>query len=119
MPDFLAITPKPMSPRPPTYVEITDDDTLAWAADQGDLTPGAGSHTHRGGGRDASSATATWPTPPGGDAPRWNPPSNATSWWAAARDDDTTVGGTPDELIDQLRAPGHSRRGHPPDLEPA
>jgi alkanesulfonate monooxygenase SsuD/methylene tetrahydromethanopterin reductase-like flavin-dependent oxidoreductase (luciferase family) len=35
MPDHLAITPKPVSPRPPVHVEITDDDTLVWAAEHG------------------------------------------------------------------------------------
>lgn len=35
MPDHLTVTPKPFVPRPPTYVEITDDDTLVWAAESG------------------------------------------------------------------------------------
>jgi len=35
MPDFLAITPKPYSTRPPLYVEIEDDATLEWAARAG------------------------------------------------------------------------------------
>jgi len=35
MPDFLAITPKPYATRPPLYVEIDDDETLAWAARAG------------------------------------------------------------------------------------
>ncbi|MEZ5171260.1 MAG: LLM class flavin-dependent oxidoreductase [Acidimicrobiia bacterium] len=34
-PDFLAITPKPYSTRPPTYAEIADDETLVWAAKRG------------------------------------------------------------------------------------
>lgn len=34
-PDFLAVTPKPFNPRPPVYVEITDEATLAWAARNG------------------------------------------------------------------------------------
>ena len=35
MPDFLAVTPKPYVTRPPTYVDISDDATLAWAAKHG------------------------------------------------------------------------------------
>ena len=35
IPDFLTITPKPFAPRPPTYSEILDDDTLEWAAANG------------------------------------------------------------------------------------
>jgi alkanesulfonate monooxygenase SsuD/methylene tetrahydromethanopterin reductase-like flavin-dependent oxidoreductase (luciferase family) len=34
-PDFLAITPKPCAARPPVHVEITDDETLEWAAAHG------------------------------------------------------------------------------------
>jgi alkanesulfonate monooxygenase SsuD/methylene tetrahydromethanopterin reductase-like flavin-dependent oxidoreductase (luciferase family) len=34
-PDFLAITPKPYAARPPVHVEITDDETLEWAAARG------------------------------------------------------------------------------------
>lgn len=34
-PDFLAITPKPYAVLPPTNVEITDDETLEWAAHNG------------------------------------------------------------------------------------
>lgn len=35
MPDFLAITPKPLASRPPVCVEIDDDATLEWAARHG------------------------------------------------------------------------------------
>ena len=35
MPDFLAVTPKPYATLPPVYVDITDDETLAWAAESG------------------------------------------------------------------------------------
>ncbi|MCC6382222.1 MAG: LLM class flavin-dependent oxidoreductase [Dehalococcoidia bacterium] len=35
MPDFLSITPKPYAVNPPVYVEIDDDETLAWAAARG------------------------------------------------------------------------------------
>ncbi len=34
-PDFLAITPKPYNTRPPLHAEITDDETLEWAAAHG------------------------------------------------------------------------------------
>lgn len=34
-PDFLAITPKPLTSRPPVFVEIADDETLEWAASEG------------------------------------------------------------------------------------
>jgi len=35
IPDFLAVTPKPYVTRPPVYVEIADDATLEWAAQNG------------------------------------------------------------------------------------
>ncbi|MCP3986554.1 MAG: LLM class flavin-dependent oxidoreductase [bacterium] len=35
MPDFLSITPKPYVPHTPVHVEIDDDETLEWAAQQG------------------------------------------------------------------------------------
>ncbi|MBT4519948.1 MAG: LLM class flavin-dependent oxidoreductase [Halieaceae bacterium] len=35
MPDFLAITPKPYATAPPTYVDISEDTTLEWAANHG------------------------------------------------------------------------------------
>jgi alkanesulfonate monooxygenase SsuD/methylene tetrahydromethanopterin reductase-like flavin-dependent oxidoreductase (luciferase family) len=35
MPDFLAITPKPYATQPPTYVDISEDATLEWAANHG------------------------------------------------------------------------------------
>jgi alkanesulfonate monooxygenase SsuD/methylene tetrahydromethanopterin reductase-like flavin-dependent oxidoreductase (luciferase family) len=34
-PDFLAVTPKPYVPRPPVYVDISDEETLVWAARAG------------------------------------------------------------------------------------
>lgn len=34
-PDYLAITPKPFTSRPPVFVEITDESTLSWAARHG------------------------------------------------------------------------------------
>ncbi len=43
-PDFLSITPKPYSTRPPVYAEITDDDTLDWAA-AGGISPLVPAHT--------------------------------------------------------------------------
>ena len=35
MPDYLAITPKPYATQPPTYVDISEDATLEWAASHG------------------------------------------------------------------------------------
>lgn len=34
-PDYLSITPKPYSTRPPVYVDISGDETLEWAASHG------------------------------------------------------------------------------------
>jgi alkanesulfonate monooxygenase SsuD/methylene tetrahydromethanopterin reductase-like flavin-dependent oxidoreductase (luciferase family) len=50
--DFLAVTPKPLSPQVPVYVAIDDDETLAWAARSG-VSPyvGAGITTRDAEGR--------------------------------------------------------------------
>lgn len=101
MPDFLAITPKPMAPRLPTYVDITDDDTLGWAATRGisPLVPAAAptddalERLQRYRQRADAAGRSRIEVEPalerhivvGGDS------------------DETTMGGTPDELIDRLR----------------
>ena len=104
MPDYLAITPKPFSSRPPVYVDIKEEETLAWAAQNG-ISPFVDADTpldtvveRLRRYRDAASEAGR---------PRWATEAVVERRLAFEESDDQEVlAGSPADLIEGLRALG-------------
>ncbi len=101
MPDFLAITPKPLAARPPVFVEIADRDTLEWAARQG-ISPLVKAHTPT---EEAVASLQRYREIAAAAGRRRGEVEVALERHIAmgGDGDDTTVGGSSTELIDLLR----------------
>lgn len=101
MPDFLAITPKPIAPRPPTWLDVTDDESLTWAAQNG-VSPFLPAAIPTADAVERLDRYRTEADAAGRRA--WEvAPALERHMHVGGEDDGTVLGGNPEELVGKLR----------------